>query len=73
MYFSLYTPPSPQFGLKSGYSQHVGLSQLGNMISVCTALLLFLPMSPILGVTEGAGGGIAGIGVGGSRGSGGGG
>ncbi len=28
LYFSLYTLPSPQFGLKSGYSQHVGLSQL---------------------------------------------
>jgi hypothetical protein len=27
VYF-LYAPPSPQFGLKSGYSQHVGLSQL---------------------------------------------
>jgi hypothetical protein len=26
--FFLFTPPSPQLGLKSWYSQHVGLSQL---------------------------------------------
>jgi hypothetical protein len=36
----------PQFGLKSMYSQHVGLNQLSNVTSANTAITLFLPPHP---------------------------
>jgi hypothetical protein len=56
VFFLIHTPPSPQFGLKSGYSQHLGLSQLCNMIvSVYNSPSLPYPLSPPPGVAGGEG------------------
>jgi hypothetical protein len=41
--FLHFTPPFPQFSLKSGYSRHVGLTRLSNKTSANTVVPLSLP------------------------------
>jgi hypothetical protein len=50
--------PSHQFGLKSGYSWHVGLTQLSKMTSVNTAVPLPPPLTPLGGSGWGGGRGM---------------
>ncbi len=55
--FLYYTQRSPQFSLKSGYSQHVELTELSNVTSANTALLLSLPPHSLSRGCQGGGGG----------------